>query len=83
MNEHVSAFNRVIAFAVSKLPDSLKERQEVLGAILQLMPTKHPLRLQISEMLNALDLHERHQMQLALDFEKQINPARDGNGPTK
>ena len=78
MNPNAAAFNRLLGFAVKSLPDSINERKALLADILKVMPVNHPLRPQISEMCNALDLHERHQMQLALDFKNAANPERDG-----
>jgi hypothetical protein len=81
LNETIVAFNRLLAFVVKTLPDSLEERKAVLKEIFDLMPAQHRLRLQISELLNALEIHEQHQMKLALDFKNQpLPPNGDGDG---
>lgn len=73
-----AAFNRVISHVVSALPDSLAKRKELLSDVLAILPTPHPFRIRVSEMLNLLDAHERHQLNLSLEFSKTKIAA--GNG---
>lgn len=65
------AFNRVIGFAISALPDSLKKRQQILRDVLEVLPHKHPQRIEVASMLVMLEAHEEKQISLPLVFAKE------------
>lgn len=70
---------RLIGLALGALPDSIADRKAILLDILALIPRRHPLRGAVVEMLNFLEAHEKHQLNLALDFKNQSAAAADGD----
>jgi hypothetical protein len=74
------AFNRLIGRLIDLLPDSLSGRKATLLDILAVLPIAHPHRRAVEEMLQFLEGHEKHQLQLGMEFPQVGNPPAEGNG---
>lgn len=68
----------LIGHLLDMLPDSFSRRKRILLDILGVLPVDHPHRRSVEEMVQFLEGHEKHQLQLAIDFTKPTSPA--GNG---
>jgi len=59
--------SQILAFhAAASLPDSISGRRKLLGAILEVLPEREPLRATCRQMLIHLEQHERLQLELPL-----------------
>lgn len=76
---NAGARDRLIGFTLTALPDSIAQRKAILTDVLACLTPQHRLRRQVVEMIQFLEAHEQSQLSLALDFQKQTNPARDGD----
>lgn len=61
-------YEKVAAFVCQELPDSIRERKELLEALLFILPNGHPRLSAIRDSLCHLNSHEIAQRELALSF---------------
>lgn len=73
-----AALNSIAAFVIAHLPDSLAERKALLGALVLVLPNRHPLRDRVHALRLLLESHEQQQLKLSLDFSQATLPAKDG-----
>jgi hypothetical protein len=74
-----AALDALCGFIISNLPDSIRERKALLGAMLLILPSRHPLRSRVEGLRLHLEAHERHQLELALDFKAESVADMTGN----
>ena len=67
MDQHQSR-DRLIAWVVSNLPDSIRERKQLLTDALGSLPARHPMRERISTLLTFLISHENQQLEFPIVF---------------
>jgi hypothetical protein len=65
-----------IVFAHIALPDSMKERERVLRAMLAIVTARHPVWQSICDQIEALELLEKLQKEWPLDFSQSEGGAR-------
>ena len=64
----MSPMDKIIAHALGTLPTTGNGKKQLLGAILDVLGPKHPVRLPVSQMLNALGDFDRAQEKLPLNW---------------
>jgi DNA-binding transcriptional LysR family regulator len=74
-----AALDAICAFIIAQLPDSIRERKRLLAAMVLVLPKSHPLRARVKALHLLLESHEQHQLNLALDFQKE-KPSNKADG---
>lgn len=60
--------DRIAAFVIEHLPDSLVARRACLEDLLVLLGDEHPLHGEVAKRLSLIELSEANQMELAMNF---------------
>lgn len=63
--------NRIAAFVLERLPDSIQERKQILADLLQIVGEQHTLYGAVATKLSLLEISEDQTLQLALQFRAQ------------
>lgn len=77
------SLDSILGHAINTLPDSLRDRKELLGALLRVTPLRHPFRDRIHLLIVQLETHEQNQLNLALEFKGSSKSATAANGQPK
>lgn len=77
------SFNRVIGHCVNTLPDSLRERIDLLHALHHVMPPDHPMRERVHLLCVQIEAHQQNQLSLALDFKAAAQASNATGGHPK
>jgi hypothetical protein len=73
------AVSILASHVASTLPDSISKRKTLLMALRDVLPAKHPARIQVIAQLGTLTALEIMQSELPLKFSR-AKPEHDGDG---
>lgn len=76
LNRFEANWTEIAAHVVNSMPDSLTDRHKILKAVAELIPTDHPARADVTNLLTALNVHMTHEREAQLRLNLTPQPRR-------